>query len=128
MRPQFLDRYSRKKIWKIDSRLRTISIRSIGPYVFTISFCYLVRCPSVSDQKVTVFVVGCWFLVWRIPAANPKNELFRFFFSVDRTKWHGDMKFWIWSAYMIIYRATKWFFNLLKTVSGSVTKSSIAVK
>ena len=43
--------------------------------------------------------------------------------SVDRTKWHRDLKFGIWDLYMVINWSLKYLINILKITSGFVAKT-----
>ena len=43
--------------------------------------------------------------------------------SVDRTKWHRDLKFGIWDLYMIINWSLKYHINILKITPGFVAKT-----
>ena len=43
--------------------------------------------------------------------------------SVDRTKWHRDLKFGIWDLYIVINWSLKYFVNIQKTTSGFMGKT-----
>ena len=145
-----MDRSSIKK-----SRTKMTPKNWIGfLYSLSLSVCLFV-CLSVASLQVTVFVVGSWILArgtlewipqfficflkcWDLIYLLLFLDFFGVFFaiypllilkeSVDRTKWHRDLKCRIWDLYMAIYRSMKYFFNIIKITSSFVAKTYIDTK
>ena len=67
------------------------------------------------DQLMAIF-----FTFWELFAIYPLLILKE---SVDRSKWHRDLKFGIWDLYMVIHWSLKYLINNLKLTSGFVAET-----